>query len=229
VAQPIRSGDDLLAGVESLGSIRGRPRALIRDEALKVALELINREGLAALTLRRLATELGVGSATVHSTFGGKEPLLQALADTVFAVLPDTENLTADKPEDALIQYLTAAHRMLVSQPAIAQLTVIRRMHNRNLFRAQETILELLRECGLDGQIAWDAYDALTNYLFGFSLNRISRQDFDRRQVISELPAEEFPAVRSIGPYFDQREPEQQLQACLRGILAGFCGEHPEQ
>jgi AcrR family transcriptional regulator len=209
----------VLSGVKPLGGGRGRPRSLDRDLALRVALDVLNADGLGALTLRRLATELGVGIATVHNGFGGKEQLLQALADTVFATLPDTDTLTADRPDDALVEYLTVVYRMLVGHPAIAQLSVLRRMHNPNFFRAQETVLELLCECGLDGQDAWDAYDTLTNFVFGYSLNRVSRQDFDRREAIANLPPDRHPLVQRIGPLFDTREPEAQLQTSIRRIL----------
>ena len=224
MSKPIRTGDDLLAGVGSLGGARGRPRALIQDEALQVALKLVNDEGLGALTLRRLATELGVGTATVHNTFGGKEQLLQALADTVFAQLPDADDLAQENPADALVEFLVEVMRMLVGQPAIAQLTVIRRMHNRALFRAHETIFELLHELDVDGQDAYDAYDVLTNYVFGYSLNRISRQEFDRHELIAGLPSDRFPAVKRIAPLFDQRTPEDQLRTGVRRILSAFAG-----
>ncbi|GAA5162875.1 hypothetical protein GCM10023321_48900 [Pseudonocardia eucalypti] len=222
MSKPIRAGEDLLSGVAPLGAGRGRPRLLVRDEALAVAMKVINEEGLASLTLRRLAKELGVGSATVHTTFGGKEQLLQALADTVFAELPDPDTLQADDPFHALVDYIVAVHRMLVEHPAIAQLTVIRRMNNRALFRAHETIFELLGELDVHGQDAYDAYDALTNYVFGFSLNRISRQEFDRHETIAALPAEQFPALKQIAPLFEQRAPEEQLRANLHRLLAAY-------
>jgi len=222
MSKPIQSGPDLLSGVESLGDVRGRPRALVPAEALKVALELVNEEGLGALTLRRLATELGVGTATVHHTFGGKEQLLQALADTVFAELPDVESLVAPNEVEAMVEYFADVHLMLVSRPAIAQLSVIRRMHNPALFRAQETVLELLRKLNVDGQDAYDAYDALTNYVFGFSLNRISRQDFDRHQLVAGLPVQQYPALKRIAPFFDKRGPEDQLRVGVRRILQAF-------
>jgi AcrR family transcriptional regulator len=221
VTNPLRSRDDVLSGVGSLGG-RGRPRALDREQALRAAMTVLDADGLGALTLRRLATDLGVGIATVHNTVGGKEALLQALADTVFATLPDADTLTAERPTDALVDYFTEVYRMLVGNPAIAQLTVLRRMRNPSYFRAQETVLELLCECGLDDQDAWDAYDNLTNYVFGYSLNHISRQDFDRHEAIADLPREQYPTVRRISPLFDTRTAEEQLQVCLRRILDAY-------
>jgi len=185
-------------------------------------MKVINEEGLGSLTLRRLAKELGVGSATVHNAFGGKEQLLQALADAVFAELPDPDSLQADDAFEALVDYIVAVHRMLVGHPAIAQLTVIRRMHNHALFRAHETIFELLEELDVHGQDAYDAYDALTNYVFGFSLNRISRQDFDRLEIVAALPADQFPALKEIAPLFDRRDPEEQLRTNLRRLLLAY-------
>jgi AcrR family transcriptional regulator len=61
----------------------GRPkeailsRSLIRDQALAI----IDEDGLGALTMRRLATRLGVQAASLYSHFANKEAVLDAVAE----------------------------------------------------------------------------------------------------------------------------------------------------
>ncbi|WP_066928296.1 TetR/AcrR family transcriptional regulator [Streptomyces sp. NBRC 110611] len=65
----------------------GRPRKplLSRARIVSTALELIDAEGLPALSTRRLAAELGVSGPSLYNHFATKNELLDAVADTVIA------------------------------------------------------------------------------------------------------------------------------------------------
>lgn len=54
---------------------------LSRDKIRDAALRLIDRDGLAALSMRSLAAELGVQAASLYSHYGGKEQVLDAIAN----------------------------------------------------------------------------------------------------------------------------------------------------
>ncbi|MFG1807239.1 TetR/AcrR family transcriptional regulator [Streptomyces sp. NPDC049040] len=56
---------------------------LSRDRIVTAALALVDTEGLAALSTRRLAAELGVSGPSLYNHFATKEAILDAVADTV--------------------------------------------------------------------------------------------------------------------------------------------------
>src|SRR5256885_4272676 len=60
---------------------RGRPQTFDRELAAQIALALIDREGLAALTMRRLASEIGTGTMSLYRHFRDKNDLLDAVVD----------------------------------------------------------------------------------------------------------------------------------------------------
>jgi AcrR family transcriptional regulator len=62
-----------------------RPRRplLSRDRIVATALDLVDAEGLEALSTRRLATELGVSGPSLYNHVATKEELLDAVVDTV--------------------------------------------------------------------------------------------------------------------------------------------------
>ncbi|BBA96460.1 putative TetR family transcriptional regulator [Actinacidiphila reveromycinica] len=62
---------------------RPRKPLLSRDRIVTTALALIDEEGLAALSTRRLAAELGVSGPSLYNHFATKEAILDAAADTV--------------------------------------------------------------------------------------------------------------------------------------------------
>src|SRR5207237_9092478 len=62
------------------------PRArLSPDQVAAAALELLDREGLEALSMRRLAEQLGVGTMTLYGYFRSKDELLDAVIDAAVA------------------------------------------------------------------------------------------------------------------------------------------------
>lgn len=64
---------------------RPRKPLLSRERITKAALALIDAEGLAALSTRRLAAELGVSGPSLYNHFATKEAILDAAADSVIA------------------------------------------------------------------------------------------------------------------------------------------------
>ncbi|MFC4036057.1 TetR/AcrR family transcriptional regulator [Streptomyces polygonati] len=64
---------------------RPRKPLLSRERIAQAALALIDAEGLAALSTRRLAAELGVSGPSLYNHFATKEAILDAAADTVVA------------------------------------------------------------------------------------------------------------------------------------------------
>ncbi|MDT0450730.1 TetR/AcrR family transcriptional regulator C-terminal domain-containing protein [Streptomyces hesseae] len=84
---------------------RGERAGLTREIVLDAALGLIDREGRAALTMRRLGAELGVEAMTLYHHVPNKDALLDGLVERVFAeALPlpgGPGNAPGDAPGDA--------------------------------------------------------------------------------------------------------------------------------
>ena len=68
-----------------------RPRSplLSRERIVAAAIALVDAEGLAALSTRRLATQLGVSGPSLYNHFATKDDLLEAVADAVYGALVD--------------------------------------------------------------------------------------------------------------------------------------------
>jgi AcrR family transcriptional regulator len=66
----------------------GRPPLIDREVAVKTALEIIDNEGLDAISTRVLAKRLGVASSSLYHHFQNKEMLLQAVCALIFLEIP---------------------------------------------------------------------------------------------------------------------------------------------
>src|SRR6476469_10676160 len=105
-----------------------RPRAsLSRDSIVDAAIELLDRDGVPGLTLRRLAAELGGGLGSVYWHVAGKEALGDLAIDAVLGRdLADVKAMRAGVLDP---RTLRAEERVEAGDPAVAEaLTEIRRI-----------------------------------------------------------------------------------------------------
>jgi AcrR family transcriptional regulator len=212
---------------------RGRPRTIHRDNVIRTALAIVDHEGLAALTIRRLAEELGVGIATIYGAAGDKEEILGALVDTVLSEL-ELPAPTAEQWDEALVEFIASGHEALLRHPAVAQLAALQPVRGPVVLRVQETILELLRAGRLDDHATIAAYTAVTSFLMGFTLLRASRAHLEhqpeRRQLAAALsgaPAEDLPELRALAPYLYDEASTAEFTEHLRRLILSFAEEQP--
>jgi AcrR family transcriptional regulator len=97
-----------------------RPRRplLTRARIIECAIGIIDREGLDALSTRRLATELNVQAPSLYNHFATKEEILDAVADTLFTDL-DLSMLGRDPWPSALRDWARGYRSALVAHPNI--------------------------------------------------------------------------------------------------------------
>jgi AcrR family transcriptional regulator len=81
---------ELLWGVESPRPRRGPLPALSVEEIVERAIAIADADGLEAVTMRRLAKELGVGAMALYTYVPGKAELLDLMLDRAYAEMPRT-------------------------------------------------------------------------------------------------------------------------------------------
>lgn len=93
------------------------------QRVLDAALELIDADGLAALSMRRLAAELGVQAPSLYHHVAGKDELLAALVEQVGAGA-DASWFGERNWDEALLRWGRTYHAALATHPALAPLFV---------------------------------------------------------------------------------------------------------
>ncbi|MER7457739.1 TetR/AcrR family transcriptional regulator [Micromonospora sp. NPDC126480] len=84
----------LLWRTRERASRKGRPDLSV-DRIVRAAIEVADTEGLAALSMRRVAERLGVGTMSLYTYVPGKGELLDVMLDTVYG---ETADAAADDP-----------------------------------------------------------------------------------------------------------------------------------
>jgi AcrR family transcriptional regulator len=148
-------------------------KPLSRARVLAAAVELADTEGLASVTMRRLATALGVEAMSLYHHLSGKDALLDGLIDTVVSEfdtaighLEETE-----RPQDwrtTLRRRFLTARRVMLRHPWAPALIGSRTTIPVSVYGHYEAILATLIEGGFSYHLAHRALHAFGSMPLGF-------------------------------------------------------------
>ena len=172
---------------------RKRP-PLTRERVVDAGVALAQREGIEALTMRRLAEELGVGAMSLYHYVPNKEELVAGMIDVVFGEieLPPTDlewraamRRRAHSTREALNRHRWAVG--LMESP---------RTPGPASVRLHDAVLGCLREAGFSIELTIQAYSVLDAYLYGFALQEATTpfEDAEDVTVIAKEQVEAYDA-----------------------------------
>lgn len=214
---------------------RTRDRALSREAIATAALEIVDREGLDALTMRTVAHSLGTGAASLYAHVGSKEELLELVIDRVIAEVrvpgePDPERWQEQLKEGArAIRAAFSRHRDL-ARASFARIPL-----GENALRSSEWMIAVMRAGGLPNRVIAYACDLLPLYvmavcyeesLYGsesISTEEIAKFASDMRDYFASLPPERFPNLVSLaGPLTAGAGGDERFEFGLEALVRGF-------
>jgi AcrR family transcriptional regulator len=183
------------------GGEENRRRSLTRDRVVTEALAIISAGGAAALSMRALATRLGVVPAALYRHVTSKEQLYDLVLDRVLAEV----GCQADPALPWTGQVAALAHRLravLEDHPGIAALLQTRDPISPASLALAEAFLAPLRAAGLPGRQAALAFRLIYDYTLGFALS--DRTSASRRAAPPgrhhQSRAARLPALPARGP-----------------------------
>lgn len=173
---------------------------LSRERVLDAALALADADGVGALTMRRLAAELGVEAMTIYYHVPNKDGILDALVERVIAEIELPEPKTDWRGD--LRSIALSAYQVLARHRWAPRVMLAGRSSGPMRLRYMDTILAVLADAGFEPAVADHAYHALEGHIMGFTLWEVgmdlgTRQELEAlgRAFLAELPAETYPNV----------------------------------
>ncbi|MEV6327969.1 TetR family transcriptional regulator [Streptomyces sp. NPDC051909] len=124
--------------------------ALTRDGVLDTAAALVREHGPDALTMRRLAAELGTAVTSIYWHVGNRESLLDALVERTVADLGTLRPRGAD-PAERIVSVATLLRRALRDRPHLVALVHERGLTERMFLPAQHALVHEAHAAGLRG------------------------------------------------------------------------------
>jgi AcrR family transcriptional regulator len=234
-------------GGEKAGRRRaGRPRAgqepLTRGRILEAALKLVDQEGIAALSMRRLAAELGVDPMSIYHHLPGKQAVLSGLVKSVFAEMRVPS--AGDKGWQDRVRDFARAYRDLArAHPnLVLQIVSDTAAAAEAALEASEPLYQALDAAGFPPHMVVRAADLVVDHVHGFALawvtgfsGRFNDQPgmLETFEALFERhPDDSFPAMRRVFGALTEEEMHPDFEFGLDVLLAGLrdvAGDHGER
>jgi TetR/AcrR family tetracycline transcriptional repressor len=205
---------------------RGERRPLTRDAIVDAALVLLDREGIAGLSMRRLAKELDVGAASLYWHVGDKEELLGLLLDRIVGETdvpdPDPANW-----QEQMKELGRESRRLLQRHRDAAQISMGRVPVGPNSMPVMERNLAILVAAGLPPRVLALAADMFALYVGGYAFEESLRgdQSADPEQLAEyfrSLPEDEFPTLVALADDLTAGDADERFEFGLELLVRGL-------
>ncbi|MDX2261264.1 MAG: TetR/AcrR family transcriptional regulator [Gemmatimonadales bacterium] len=179
-----------------------RRSPLTRERVLRAAVRLADKQGLDALSMRRLAATLKVEAMSLYNHVANKDDVLDGMVDLIIGEI--TLPTPGDDWKAAMRARATSAHAVMLAHPWAPMLVVSRITIGPNRLRYIDATLGVLRQAGLSWAETDRAWTAMDSYIYGFTL-QVQNFPIDPEEYASAaasylpmLPAETYPYMHEL-------------------------------
>jgi AcrR family transcriptional regulator len=211
----------------------GRPPELSREQITTAAIAIADAEGLAAVTMRRVAAELGTGAASLYRHVATRDDLVDLMVDRAFGdfdPIPDTGDWRAD---------LVAAHLArlghLRRRPWLLDALNARPPIGPNALQMIEDTLRLLAPHPAPGSAKMEAITVLAGLLNTVAQNERPRGASDREILAAQMTLLSKAVADGTHPHLaaafadviphPDESPDERLGRTLALVLDGLLPE----
>lgn len=153
-----------------MGRMSAEP--LSRPRIVAAAIDLIEREGADAVSMRRIAADLGVGVMSLYNHVPNKSALLDGVAETVLSKIEFIDDPDAGWPDRVRAQAF-AFRQIAYHHPRCTMVVVSRQLQSTAGLPAVERALATLHSAGFDGRDALRVLRVFIAYIVGSLLREV--------------------------------------------------------
>lgn len=199
-----------------------RPRSLEPTQLAAAALAVIDREGLAALSMRSVASELGRGTMSAYRYVDGREQLERLVVDHVLSAV-DFEVPRQQRWDEQLMSIAQRIRRAVAAHPSIVPLLLIHRHDSAPIRRSGEVMLGILSDAGFRGEERVVAFRALLSYIIGaLQVEHHGPLSGAGTDALAALPPARYPHLAETAHQARSVSVEREFGAGLAIVLRGM-------
>ena len=212
---PAAGGPAVASSAGGSGHDAARPR-LTREKVLRAALEFVDANGLAALSMHKLGAELGVQGMSLYSHVANKDALLDGIVEAMTA---EAEPPPGDGTgwRDALRHLAGDIRALILRHPAAAPLLISRQIMTTRQLEQVDGYLGLLMRQGFTEDRAVEVLRTLYGYTLGFALVEANLAAGGQR---GPWPDDELSRMRRVTEMVPRDAPDRLLRLAMM-----FCGQ----
>jgi AcrR family transcriptional regulator len=195
-----------------------------RDRLVAEAVALADRDGLAAVSIRRVAAGLAVRPMSIYTYITSKDELLDLMAEAVVSQVLIKPPLPADW-RTAVETIAVRSHHVFVAHPWLAAISHQRPNLGTNALHHAEQLLAAITPLDLPADEAWEVLFLINDYTLGHAL-RVAHAPPPTAGSYPQFDPQEFPrlaaTIHSAG-----RRSDDTFLAGLRRILNAIADSRP--
>lgn len=206
-----------------MGTLSSPTRApLTRSRIAEAATAVVDRDGLGALSMRRLGAELGVEGMAIYRHFPNKAAVLAGIVEMLLAelVIPPP----SDVPWQSVFRAASREYRaLLLRHPHAVPLFAALPITDPSAARAAGAVMALLRGAGFDAQTAFNTLTTITSYVIGMVQWEVGTAPFrvERAEPFA-LPADADPYLVELMPQLAEGDCAEAFEFGLDVIVRGL-------
>jgi AcrR family transcriptional regulator len=206
-----------------------RERALSRDAIAAAALEIVDAEGLDAVTMRRVAQSLGTGAASLYQHVSGKEELIELVVERVIGELPIPAEPDPQRWQDEVKEGLRVMRAAIAAHRDLARAIFARIPLGENALAGSEWMIRTLPD-----QVVAYACDLLPLYVTAIAYEQslyagenvtpeVMGEFVDNmRRYFESLPPERFPNTVALAANLTAGDDDERFEFGLEVLVRGL-------
>jgi AcrR family transcriptional regulator len=196
---------------------------LSRQRVLEAGVAYVDREGLEALSMRKLGADLGVEAMSLYNHVPNKSALLDGMVEVLLGGLRIPPK---DEDWEGRIRGAYRSLRMLARQhPNVFPLLMERPPDTMDGVWLVEEFLETLGSAGFDAKTALHAFRALSSYVTGYAMAEIrgfAMEPAGTRPGARDLTTDQFPRLSELRPVLGDIDRDAEFEFGLDLIFTGL-------
>ena len=197
---------------------------------MRAAVDIIERDGADALSMRRVAAELGAATMSLYNHIANKSAMLDSVAEYIMADMAFAADPELDWREQT--RGLARTFREIVRRyPRCVQVVISREPSSANGLGTLELVLGVVRKAGFEGATAVRVMHAFQSYIFGTLMREASlaeRRPPSKDAFEQALACADLPNVRALLPELIDRDFDGEFEFGL-DLLIGALAALPRR
>jgi AcrR family transcriptional regulator len=210
-----------------------RHRALSREAIAEASLQIVDADGLDALTMRSVAQALGTGAASLYAHVASKDQLLELVVERVIGELPPVPEPDPERWGEQVKEIARSIRQIFSRHKDLARASFARIPLGENALTGTEGWIKLLRAGGLADKVIAFACDLLPLYVMAVcyeeslyegeaTADEMEAFVSDMRNYFASLPADRFPNIVALAGALTEGSGDERFEFGLEVLVRGL-------
>ena len=215
---------------------RKRRDPLTQEAIVETAIRVLDAEGLAGFSMRKVADELDTGAASLYWHVGSKDGLFDLIFEEIIGEQVDeVPDADPERWQEQLKEVARTMRRAILRHRDIVQLSIGRIPMGPNALRMSERVLAILRAGKVPDELAVQSYLLLISAVNGFTLDEAGYDEAAPegapaadeaaqmvRTYFQSLPDDQFSHLKELAQHFAMTDQNARFDLLIDLFVDGI-------